>query len=77
MGGVILPPVPAFYTRPKTLDDIVNHTVGRAWERLTPPPVGRRASGQVPPASPAKPDPAPGTARLGGAKVSVGLAITR
>jgi polyprenyl P-hydroxybenzoate/phenylacrylic acid decarboxylase-like protein len=29
MGGIILPPVPAFYTRPKTVDDIVNHTVGR------------------------------------------------
>lgn len=29
MGGIILPPVPAFYTRPETVDDIVNHTVGR------------------------------------------------
>lgn len=29
MGGVILPPVPAFYHRPKAIDDIVNHTVGR------------------------------------------------
>jgi flavin prenyltransferase len=29
MGAVIAPPVPAFYNRPKTLDDIVNHTVGR------------------------------------------------
>jgi polyprenyl P-hydroxybenzoate/phenylacrylic acid decarboxylase-like protein len=29
MGGVICPPVPAFYNRPKTLDDIVDHTVGR------------------------------------------------
>lgn len=29
MGGIILPPVPAFYTRPQTVDDIVNHTVGR------------------------------------------------
>lgn len=28
-GGVIMPPVPAFYTLPKTLDDIVNDTVGR------------------------------------------------
>jgi len=28
-GGVILPPIPAFYFLPKTLDDIVNHTVGR------------------------------------------------
>jgi 4-hydroxy-3-polyprenylbenzoate decarboxylase/2,5-furandicarboxylate decarboxylase 2 len=29
MGGVICPPVPAFYSRPRTLDDIVNHTVAR------------------------------------------------
>ncbi|RJG11473.1 UbiX family flavin prenyltransferase [Massilia cavernae] len=29
MGGIVLPPVPAFYTRPETVDDIVNHTVGR------------------------------------------------
>jgi flavin prenyltransferase len=34
IGGVILPPVPAFYDRPKTLDDIVNHTVGRVLDRL-------------------------------------------
>ncbi len=30
IGAVILPPVPAFYSRPETIDDIVNHTVGRA-----------------------------------------------
>lgn len=29
MGGLICPPVPAFYTRPATLDDIVNHSVAR------------------------------------------------
>lgn len=29
MGAIIAPPVPAFYTRPQTLDDIVNQTVGR------------------------------------------------
>jgi flavin prenyltransferase len=28
-GAIIVPPVPAFYPRPKTVDDIVNHTVGR------------------------------------------------
>ncbi len=28
-GAVILPPIPAFYFLPKTLDDIINHTVGR------------------------------------------------
>jgi 4-hydroxy-3-polyprenylbenzoate decarboxylase len=30
MGTVISPPVPAFYSQPKTVDDIVNHTVQRA-----------------------------------------------
>jgi 4-hydroxy-3-polyprenylbenzoate decarboxylase len=30
MGAVIMPPVPAFYARPATVDDLVDHTVGRA-----------------------------------------------
>jgi 4-hydroxy-3-polyprenylbenzoate decarboxylase len=34
MGGVILPPVPAFYHRPKTIRDLVDHTVGRVLDRL-------------------------------------------
>jgi 4-hydroxy-3-polyprenylbenzoate decarboxylase len=29
MGAVIAPPVPAFYTRPESLDDIVTQSVGR------------------------------------------------
>jgi flavin prenyltransferase len=29
MGGVIFPPVPAFYSGARTIDDLVNHTVGR------------------------------------------------
>ena len=28
-GAIIMPPVPAFYARPKSVDDIVNHSVGR------------------------------------------------
>lgn len=28
-GAIIMPPVPAFYAMPKSLDDMVNHTVGR------------------------------------------------
>lgn len=28
-GAVILPPVPAFYHRPKTILDLINHTVGK------------------------------------------------
>lgn len=34
LGAVILPPVPAFYTRPATVDDIVNYTVGRILDQL-------------------------------------------
>lgn len=33
-GAVIMPPVPAFYTRPRSVDDIVDHTVGRVLDRL-------------------------------------------
>jgi len=29
MGAIIAPIVPAFYTRPQTLDDVIDHTVGR------------------------------------------------
>ena len=29
IGAIIAPIVPAFYNRPKTVDDIINHTVGR------------------------------------------------
>ncbi len=29
MGAVIVPPMPAFYNDPQSVDDIVNHTVGR------------------------------------------------
>ena len=29
MGAIVAPPVPAFYNRPKSLDDVVDHTVGR------------------------------------------------
>ena len=29
MGGIILPPLPGFYTRPQTIDDVINHSVGK------------------------------------------------
>ena len=29
-GAIIMPPVPSFYTRPLTIDDLVSQTVGRA-----------------------------------------------
>ncbi|MDP3668805.1 MAG: UbiX family flavin prenyltransferase [Telluria sp.] len=34
IGAVILPPVPAFYNRPQTLDDIINQTVGKALDQF-------------------------------------------
>ncbi|KAH0250360.1 hypothetical protein KCV00_g36, partial [Aureobasidium melanogenum] len=33
-GAVIFPPVPAFYTRPKTIDDLINQSVGRMLDAL-------------------------------------------
>jgi 4-hydroxy-3-polyprenylbenzoate decarboxylase len=29
MGAVIAPPVPAFYARPETLEEMIDHTLGR------------------------------------------------
>jgi len=29
LGAVIAPPMPAFYNQPETIDDIINHSVGR------------------------------------------------
>jgi 4-hydroxy-3-polyprenylbenzoate decarboxylase len=29
MGGVVVPPLPGFYTRPATVGDIINHSVGK------------------------------------------------
>lgn len=34
MGVVILPPMPAFYNKPETVDDIVNHTVARTLDQF-------------------------------------------
>jgi len=31
---VILPPAPGFYHQPKTVDDLVNHSVGKALDQL-------------------------------------------
>lgn len=33
-GGIVMPPVPALYTRPQTVDDIIDHTAGRALDLL-------------------------------------------
>ena len=29
MGAILLPPIPAFYFHPKTIDDLINHTIGK------------------------------------------------
>jgi 4-hydroxy-3-polyprenylbenzoate decarboxylase len=34
VGCIIFPPVPAFYSQPKTVDDIINGTVGRVLARM-------------------------------------------
>jgi flavin prenyltransferase len=34
MGAVVLPPMPAFYNRPKQIDDLVVHTLARVLDRL-------------------------------------------
>jgi flavin prenyltransferase len=37
IGAVILPPIPGFYAMPKSVDDIVDHTVGKALDALGVP----------------------------------------
>ena len=34
MGAIIMPPVPAFYHQPKSIDDIVDHTIDRVVDLL-------------------------------------------
>ena len=34
MGAIVSPPVPAFYKRPRTVEDIVDHSVARALDAL-------------------------------------------
>ena len=34
IGAILLPPIPGMYARPKTVDDIVNHTVGKALDQF-------------------------------------------
>ena len=39
-GGIIMPPVPAFYARPASVDDVVNQTVWRLLDELGLPAPG-------------------------------------
>ena len=34
MGAIVCPPVPAFYRRPRTVEDIIEHSVSRALDAL-------------------------------------------
>lgn len=34
MGGIVFPPVPGFYQRPQTVDEMVDHTVSRVLDLL-------------------------------------------
>jgi 4-hydroxy-3-polyprenylbenzoate decarboxylase len=34
MGAIVMPPLPAFYAKPKTLEEMVDHSVGRALDLL-------------------------------------------
>jgi 4-hydroxy-3-polyprenylbenzoate decarboxylase len=53
MGAVILPPMPAFYHRPKQIDDLINHTLARVLDRLAIPqslvPEWQGTASRVPP----------------------------
>lgn len=40
MGGIIFPPVPAFYHRPQSLDALIDHTVGRVADLIGCPIAG-------------------------------------
>ena len=52
MGAILAPPIPGFYNDPKTVDDIVNHSVDRVLDLLgLPAPDARRWDG------PKRPDP--------------------
>jgi 4-hydroxy-3-polyprenylbenzoate decarboxylase len=54
MGGVVFPPVPAFYNRPPTIEALVDHTVGRVLDlfgieqALSPAWTGLRAQNPAP-----------------------------
>ena len=53
MGAVILPPMPAFYHRPKQIDDLINHTLARVLDRLAIPqslvPEWQGTASRIPP----------------------------
>jgi len=34
LGVIILPPIPGFYAKPTSIDDLVNHTVGKCLDQF-------------------------------------------
>lgn len=49
MGAIVMPPVPAFYRRPETVEDIVDHVAARAIDllRITDEPLASEWDGDV------------------------------
>jgi flavin prenyltransferase len=47
-GGIIAPPMPAFYIRPQTIDDLVNHAVGRVLDLFDIEMDGMQRWGETP-----------------------------
>src|SRR3546814_11569673 len=41
MGAIIAPPVPGFYARPESIDEMVDHTLGRVLDRSEERRVGK------------------------------------
>ena len=37
IGAVILPPMPAFYHAPQSIDDLINHTIGKILDQFNVP----------------------------------------
>lgn len=33
-GGIILPPMPGFYHKPQSIDDVINQSVGKVFDML-------------------------------------------
>jgi 4-hydroxy-3-polyprenylbenzoate decarboxylase len=56
MGVMIVPPMPAFYNKPKSIDDIVSHIVARVLDQLgIAAPFAQRWDGHMESSSKAEP----------------------